>query len=180
LREEQIQLPQTVTELQFEFLKLLEALIASRATHEHSEEDHASQIEVLNTELNQAQALYQTHQAERRSSPDNNELRQTIGDLEKRLVESQNESMVISRSLDEYRQKCSQLQLELNTSEVVQKDFVKLSQQLQVQLEVIRQGDHEVSFLLFNTSPLTILFLVAVAICRRPQKMQCMQCGIEA
>lgn len=142
-------IPFLVNELQFECLRLREALIESRASKEHLEEENASEIEVLNTELAQAQSLYQslTHhqqQSERRSSPDSNELRQTIGDLEKRLVETQNESIALARSLDEYRQKCSQLQTELNTSEDVQKDFVKLSQNLQVQLEVIRQGDQEV------------------------------------
>lgn len=143
LREEHIQLPQTVSELQFECLRLREALIESRASKEHADEEYASEIEVLTTELSQAQSLYQPQQTERRPSPDNNDLRQTIGDLEKRLVESQNESISLSRSLEEYRQRCTQLQNELNTSEIVQKDFVKLSQQLQVQLEVIRQGDQE-------------------------------------
>jgi Rab GTPase-binding effector protein 1 len=145
LREEQIQLPETVDELQFECLRLREALIESRASKEHADEEYASEVEILNTELAQAQLLYRSlpQHSERRHSPENNELRQTIADLEKRLVESQNESIALSRLLEEYRQKCSQLQNELNTSEIVQKDFVKLSQQLQVQLEVIRQGDQE-------------------------------------
>ncbi|KAI6176692.1 CRE-RABN-5 protein [Aphelenchoides bicaudatus] len=98
------------------------------------------------TELSQAQALYQANaqqsQSERRS-PDNIELRQTIDDLEKRLVETQAESNAMAQSLHEFRQRCSQLQHELDNSEAVQRDFVQLSQKLQVQLEVIRQGDHE-------------------------------------
>lgn len=160
MRDEQITLPESAAELQFECLRLREALIESLATKEHLEEEHASEVEVLTTELSQTHALYQSttqqNQSERRS-PDNNELRQTIDDLEKRLVESQAESSAMAKSLEEYRQRCSQLQTELNNSEEVQRDFVQLSQkvtlktlnpfkfnvQLQVQLEVIRQGDQE-------------------------------------
>jgi hypothetical protein len=36
------------------------------------------------------------------------------------------------------------LKHELDTSEAVQKDFVRLSQDLQIQLEKIRQGENEV------------------------------------
>lgn len=37
--------------------------------------------------------------------------------------------------------RCATLQHELNTSETVQKDFVKLSQNLQIELEKIRQAE---------------------------------------
>jgi hypothetical protein len=43
--------------------------------------------------------------------------------------------------LQEYRTKLTTLQHELDTSESVQRDFVKLSQQLQMQLEKIRQSE---------------------------------------
>ena len=42
------------------------------------------------------------------------------------------------------RNKVQSLQVELDNSEVVQRDFVKLSQSLQIQLEKIRQADSEV------------------------------------
>lgn len=42
------------------------------------------------------------------------------------------------------RNKVSSLQLDLENSEAVQKDFVTLSQSLQIQLEKIRQSDSEV------------------------------------
>jgi Rab GTPase-binding effector protein 1 len=139
MREEQITLPESQSELQFECLRLRESLIEARAAKEHCEEENASEIEVLKTELSQSRMMVQ-HE---RRSPDNDELRQTINDLEKRLGESQITCTSLSRSLDEYRNKCSQLQIELDNSETVQKDFVKLSQQLQVQLEKIRQGEQE-------------------------------------
>ncbi|VDP59590.1 unnamed protein product [Heligmosomoides polygyrus] len=43
-----------------------------------------------------------------------------------------------------YKARCFSLQSELDTSEAVQKDFVQLSQSLQIQLEKIRQSEQEV------------------------------------
>ncbi|RCN49492.1 hypothetical protein ANCCAN_04433 [Ancylostoma caninum] len=43
-----------------------------------------------------------------------------------------------------YKARCASLQSELDTSEAVQKDFVQLSQSLQIQLEKIRQSEQEV------------------------------------
>lgn len=40
-----------------------------------------------------------------------------------------------------YKARCASLQSELDTSEAVQKDFVQLSQSLQIQLEKIRQSE---------------------------------------
>jgi hypothetical protein len=43
--------------------------------------------------------------------------------------------------LQEYKKRCTTLQQELDTSEAVQRDFVKLSQSLQIELEKIRQAE---------------------------------------
>lgn len=51
-------------------------------------------------------------------------------------------------SLSEYKRRCMTLQQELDTCETVQKDFVQLSQKLQIQLEQIRQAEKEVYSLL--------------------------------
>ena len=88
------------------------------------------------------------------TSTSNTELRHSIGDLERRLGESQAETSAVSRSIEEYRQRCAQLQVELDTSEHVQKDFVRLSQQLQIQLEKLRESENEV--------------------CRRPTRAACL------
>lgn len=48
--------------------------------------------------------------------------------------------------LNEYKCKCITLKQELDTSETVQKDFVQLSQKLQIQLEQIRQAEKEVLY----------------------------------
>ena len=53
----------------------------------------------------------------------------------------------------EQKQRVASLQHDLDLSEQTQRDFVRLSQSLQVQLEKIRQSDSEVlgsSFSIFN------------------------------
>ncbi|KAL3100394.1 hypothetical protein niasHS_001697 [Heterodera schachtii] len=68
---------------------------------------------------------------------------QTV-ELQRRLHRSMNERAQLQELLVEQRNKCSQMQSELDTSEAVQKDFVRLSQNLQVELEKIRQSECEV------------------------------------
>lgn len=53
--------------------------------------------------------------------------------LEKRLQEIQKEKKDTDSAVTELRQRVMSLQQELDTSEAVQKDFVRLSQSLQVQ-----------------------------------------------
>ena len=55
MRDEQIALPQTLAELQFECLRLREALIEARAGREHADQEHASEYEILNSEYEKAQ-----------------------------------------------------------------------------------------------------------------------------
>ncbi|CAD5215072.1 unnamed protein product [Bursaphelenchus okinawaensis] len=170
MREDNISLPQTVDELQFECLKLREEIIETRATKEHIEEESASAIEALKSELEQARSMV----GRTMRTQENEELRQTISDLEKRLAESQAEVSAMAKSLEEFRQRCSQLQVELDNSEAVQKDFVRLSQNLQIQLEKIRSTEQEVRW----------QFIDDVSKCntcesdiRRAQKGNCLHCG---
>lgn len=65
--------------------------------------------------------------------------------LEKNNFQKKAESDLI-----QLRNKLSSLQTELDNSEVVQRDFVKLSQSLQVQLEEIRQATTEVRWQHFD------------------------------
>ncbi|CAD5220831.1 unnamed protein product [Bursaphelenchus xylophilus] len=171
MREDNISLPQTVDELQFECLKLREEIIETRSAKEHIEEEKASAVAALNSELEQARAM----SGRMMRTQENEELRQTICDLEKRLSESQAEAGAMAKSLEEFRQRCSQLQVELDNSEAVQKDFVRLSQNLQIQLEKIRSTEQEVRW----------QFAEDVAKCnsceadirRTTQKGNCLHCG---
>lgn len=70
--------------------------------------------------------------------------REIIADLERQISESQKDRSKIEKALNESRQKCLTIQKELDISEQVQKDFVRLSQNLQIQLEKIRQSETEV------------------------------------
>ena len=69
---------------------------------------------------------------------------QRIEELESQVSSLQKERQNLEKSLVETRQRCQTLQNELDTSETVQKDFVRLSQNLQIQLEKIRQAEQEV------------------------------------
>ncbi|MCP9258446.1 Rab GTPase-binding effector protein 1 [Dirofilaria immitis] len=72
------------------------------------------------------------------------EYMKVIEDLEKELQSVQKERNDLEMTVALYKQKCATLQHELDTSEAVQKDFVKLSQNLQIELEKIRQAEQEV------------------------------------
>ncbi|XP_052246058.1 rab GTPase-binding effector protein 1-like isoform X2 [Dreissena polymorpha] len=70
--------------------------------------------------------------------------RQKIERLENDLKENQNTKSRLENDVYSLRQKISSLQTDLDNSEAVQRDFVKLSQSLQIQLEQIRQAENEV------------------------------------
>ncbi|KAG8534650.1 hypothetical protein GDO81_018927 [Engystomops pustulosus] len=57
---------------------------------------------------------------------------ESLGDLEKSLQKEQEEKASLERTLSDERNKMLRLQTELKTSEEVQRDFVRLSQKLQV------------------------------------------------
>lgn len=60
--------------------------------------------------------------------------------LEKQLQEIQREKRDADLAITELRQRVTSLQQELDTSEAVQKDFVRLSQSLQVKKQRTRLG----------------------------------------
>ncbi|XP_075175645.1 rab GTPase-binding effector protein 1-like [Anomaloglossus baeobatrachus] len=65
---------------------------------------------------------------------------ESLGDQEKVLQQEKEEKTSLDLALGDERNKVSRLQTELRTSEEVQRDFVRLSQKLQVSLEKIRQA----------------------------------------
>ncbi|KAG1693767.1 Rab GTPase-binding effector protein 1 [Nymphon striatum] len=70
--------------------------------------------------------------------------RHTIIGLQKQFEETMATKTKLEREVSQFRNKVSSLQGDLENSEAVQRDFVKLSQNLQVQLEKIRQSEKEV------------------------------------
>ncbi|XP_066432885.1 rab GTPase-binding effector protein 2 [Eleutherodactylus coqui] len=65
---------------------------------------------------------------------------ESLGEQEKMLQKENEEKASLQLTLNDERNKISRLQTELKTSEEVQRDFVRLSQKLQVSLEKIRQA----------------------------------------
>nr|CRZ22026.1 BMA-RABN-5 [Brugia malayi] len=173
MRDQTIELPQDVDQLQFLCLQLREELIETRAAKEHAEvvlRDEITTLEAQRKEDEMEKRRIEDAYTERvngvseelgfaRSQLDSmkdasskveemnkrmTEYRKVIEDLEKQLQSVQKERTDLEMSVALYKQKCAALQQELDTSETVQKDFVKLSQNLQIELEKIRQAEQEV------------------------------------
>ncbi|OCT57508.1 hypothetical protein XELAEV_18003386mg [Xenopus laevis] len=66
---------------------------------------------------------------------------ESMGEHEKLFQQEKEGKICLQAALTEEKTKVSRLQTELGTSEEVQRDFVRLSQALQVSLEKIRQAD---------------------------------------
>uniref|UniRef100_A0A667YHP9 Rab GTPase-binding effector protein 1 n=1 Tax=Myripristis murdjan TaxID=586833 RepID=A0A667YHP9_9TELE len=166
-QQEDFQMPNTVLpisvvrELQGLVLQLREDMVAVRTAADHLEEKLKAEILFLKEQIQAEQCLKEnledTLQLEiegckeeigeahllSNSLSEKSETLETIQGLKTNLEQQLKElssTKVRSQVLDE-RDKAQRLQTELDVSEQVQKDFVKLSQTLQVQLERIRQAD---------------------------------------
>jgi Rab GTPase-binding effector protein 1 len=173
LRDQPIDLPQTVEQLQFLCLQLREDVIEERAAKEHMISDMTDQITIakeqlrenhedkrrieaemtaqingLSHELGVCQSKLNSVVAENKELHERQQMspvyQQRIEELEAQLEKLQYERQTGEKNFAECRQKCHTLQMELDTCETVQKDFVRLSQSLQIQLEKIRQAEQEV------------------------------------
>ncbi|XP_063396040.1 rab GTPase-binding effector protein 1-like isoform X2 [Mytilus trossulus] len=70
--------------------------------------------------------------------------KQLIKALQQQVAEQSEIRSKLESDVQKYRSKVQSLQIDLDNSEAVQRDFVKLSQSLQIQLEKIRQAETEV------------------------------------
>lgn len=162
LQSESINMPNTVEELQFSLLRMREDLITAKIAQEVAQEKE----ETLRYEVTLLRE--QMEQENRVKEQDNSILKNEISgfraqldkyirdhrvhldkekkfdQLEKQLQEVEKEKKDAESAVTELQQRVKSLQQELDTSETVQKDFVRLSQSLQVQLERIRQAGNEV------------------------------------
>lgn len=119
--EEQIR---RVEETQAEEREIMEATLSSMRTEMERIQQDRKQTELqLQESETQVQKLWES-----------------LGEQEKLLQNEKEEKASLEQTLSEERNKIGRLQTELNTSEEVQRDFVRLSQQLQVSLEKIRQA----------------------------------------
>uniref|UniRef100_A0A3P8QZD3 Rab GTPase-binding effector protein 1 n=1 Tax=Astatotilapia calliptera TaxID=8154 RepID=A0A3P8QZD3_ASTCA len=148
-QQEDFQMPTTVQELQGLVLRLREDMVALRTSADHMEEKLKAEILFLKEQIQAEQCLKEnledTLQLEIEGCKE--EIGETLNDqlvfkslISYRVCICVLTSALESQVLDE-KDKAQRLQTELDVSEQVQKDFVKLSQTLQVQLERIRQAD---------------------------------------
>ncbi|XP_012220646.1 rab GTPase-binding effector protein 1 isoform X4 [Linepithema humile] len=162
LQSESINMPNTVEELHISLLKMREDLITARVAQEVAQEkeetlryevtllreqmEQESRVKeqdnsVLKNEISGLRVQLDKYIKDHRLLADREE---KLDRLEKQLQKVQKEKEDAESAMIELRQRVMSLQQELDTSEAVQKDFVRLSQSLQVQLERIRQAGSEV------------------------------------
>lgn len=161
LKEQDINLPQNIDELHELVLKLNENLIESKVGQEFSEakcisfRDEASLLrdqlhrkekerEFLEQKLNHRihsleDKLKQQHHIHLKLLSEKDELQKVESDNKKEISDLRMQNIVLSENVEQMekahldaKSKTALLQQELTTSEAVQKDFVKLSQSLQV------------------------------------------------
>jgi Rab GTPase-binding effector protein 1 len=161
LKEQDINLPQNIDELHELVLRLNENLIESKVGQEFSEakcisfRDEASLLrdqlhrkekerEFLEQKLNHRihsleDKLKQQHHIHLKLLSEKEELQVIESDHKKEISDLRMQNIVLSENIEQLektnldaKSKAALLQQELSTSEAVQKDFVKLSQSLQV------------------------------------------------
>uniref|UniRef100_A0AC35U4A5 FYVE-type domain-containing protein n=1 Tax=Rhabditophanes sp. KR3021 TaxID=114890 RepID=A0AC35U4A5_9BILA len=151
MQQQEINIPDTMEELQFYALTLREELIQAKSVKEHESNESKNEIALLSDHCKQLQEanasleyLKNIHHQYKACQHELNKLTKSVDKYRAALEESGKTIERLSESNDEMRQKAINLQTELDTSETVQKDFVRLSQSLQIQLEKIRQSSQEV------------------------------------
>ncbi|XP_055615990.1 rab GTPase-binding effector protein 1 isoform X2 [Toxorhynchites rutilus septentrionalis] len=173
LKDQEINLPQNIDELHELVLTLHENLIVTKAgcefaerktlsmqdevtllrDQQHSRErdlrrierDYSNKISQLEEQLKQQ---YQHHQRLAIHKEDleraDVESKRQISDLRMQTINLQAVNEKLDKQSADLKAKMSVLQEDLANNEAVQKDFVKLSQSLQMQLEKIRSADTQV------------------------------------
>nr|CDJ92110.1 Rabaptin and Zinc finger domain containing protein [Haemonchus contortus] len=173
MRAEPIDLPQSADQLQFLCLQMREEIIELKSARQHEQNDMRDEIALLKEQLEEernaklalerdllaqvnhlqtqlgiaasklstADAVVLSNETHERQIRD---LQNTVAELEAQVKQVQSERAAVELTAQNYKARCTSLQSELDTSEAVQKDFVQLSQSLQIQLEKIRQSEQEV------------------------------------
>uniref|UniRef100_A0A0K0FY27 FYVE-type domain-containing protein n=1 Tax=Strongyloides venezuelensis TaxID=75913 RepID=A0A0K0FY27_STRVS len=182
MREEDIDLPNDLNELQFYTLQLREQLIEIQSAREHEVNNLKAEntflednIKDLAKDREELHSMLQIKENYEKCQHHIAHQKQIIKTLEVALAKERESTKVLENKLMESRQKCINLQVELDNSETVQRDFVRLSQSLQIQLEKIRQAEQEVRWQfeddVDNCNGCEALFN------KQRIKMHCLHCG---
>lgn len=135
LAEEEISLPTDPNEIQFYLLQMREELIKAKVAKEHIEEQLNSKILFIKDQIH-------SEQLERSRVED--ALNADLMQIRKKLKDEMESKKSALDEIATMKIKISSLQEDLNNSEFVQRDFVKLSQSLQIELERERAKQTEV------------------------------------
>ncbi|XP_024939583.1 rab GTPase-binding effector protein 1 isoform X2 [Cephus cinctus] len=162
LQSEVINMPNNVEELHERVLRMHEDLIMARVAQEEAEDkgkileidvsllreqiqqDHNTMTEKESMFLDKIKNLESQLSKYEREHQVFIEMKVKLEVLEKQLEDITKEKKEAESNTAQLRQRIACLQSDLDTSEHVQKDFVLLSQSLQVQLEKIRESGGEV------------------------------------
>uniref|UniRef100_A0A8C1QMU2 Rab GTPase-binding effector protein 1 n=1 Tax=Cyprinus carpio TaxID=7962 RepID=A0A8C1QMU2_CYPCA len=143
-QQEDFHMPTTVQELQKLVLQYREDIVSAHTAAEHLEEKLKAEILFLKEQIQAEQCLKEnledTLQLEIEGCKEEIASFSSLK-MELERVKSEKEQIALETQVFEEKDKAQRLQTELDVSEQVQRDFVKLSQTLQVQLERIRQAD---------------------------------------
>ncbi|KAM4697696.1 rab GTPase-binding effector protein 2 [Rhinophrynus dorsalis] len=121
---------------------LEEQLKRERETHTEELGETHTTLSSMRTEMDRIQQDRKQIELQLQESESQvQKLWESLSDQEKLLQDEREEKASLLTALNEEKSKVSRLQTELGTSEEVQRDFVRLSQTLQVSLEKIRQAD---------------------------------------
>lgn len=172
LQNETINLPDNLQELQYVVLNLREDLIAAKVAKEAFEKkcqtemlfvkdqlaseqqakeslenSLSAEIDYLREQLGLMRSVHTQldEESNRKASLEValQKAKQQLAEQQQHVSESVSIKDKMETELSHLRSRVSSLQADLETSEAVQRDFVQLSQQLQVQLEKIRQSEKE-------------------------------------
>ncbi|KAL7735701.1 hypothetical protein ACLKA6_019958 [Drosophila palustris] len=173
IENQYINLPNTVVELQELMLRQQSELIQARVSSEYEKQKCVTsldEIQILRSQLdesnNERRAYKRKVQLDIKSLQDRVtehlvavqsyessktllerkevELNKQLSECRVEIIELQDSNEKLAKTNSDYKSKIKTLQEELSTMETVQKDFVKLSQTLQMSLEELRHADTEV------------------------------------
>uniref|UniRef100_A0A8C2S757 Rab GTPase-binding effector protein 1 n=1 Tax=Capra hircus TaxID=9925 RepID=A0A8C2S757_CAPHI len=137
-------LPDTMEALRELVLKYRENIVNVRTAADHMEEKLKAEILFLKEQIQAEQCLKENLEETLQLEIENcKEEIASISSLKAELerIKVEKGQVTVEQLMFEEKNKAQRLQTELDVSEQVQRDFVKLSQTLQVQLERIRQAD---------------------------------------
>ncbi|XP_064543869.1 early endosome antigen 1 isoform X1 [Drosophila montana] len=173
IENQYINLPNTVVELQELMLRQQSELIQARVSSEYEKQKCVTsldEIQILRAQLeesnNERRAYKRKVQLDIKSLQDRvtehlvavqshessktllerkeAELNKQLSECRVEIIELQDANEKLTKTNSDFKSKIKTLQEELSTMETVQKDFVKLSQKLQMTLEELRHADTEV------------------------------------